>query len=44
MQDHCFLLHLALKLEDGQLPLALEILDYATFAPILHLKMRHIVC
>ena len=35
---------LALKLEDGQLPLALEILAYATFAPIWHLKMRHILC
>ena len=33
-----------LKLDNGQLSLYLEILDYATFAPIMHLKMRHTLC
>ena len=33
---------LTLKLDDGRLSLSLEILDYATFAPIMQLKMRRI--
>ena len=32
------------KPDDGQLSLSLGILDYATFAPIMRLKMRHISC
>ena len=35
---------LSLNLDDGLLFLALEILDYATSAPTMQLKMRHILC
>ena len=35
---------LPLKLDDEQLSLSLEILDYGTFAPIMQLKMMHLSC
>jgi hypothetical protein len=37
-------INLPLKLGNGQLSLSLEMLDYATFAPIIQLKLRHISC
>ena len=38
------IIDLPLKLDDGQLSLSLKILDYVTFAPIMQLKMKHILC
>ena len=35
---------LPLKLYNGWLPLSIEILNYATFAPIMQLKKKHILC
>ena len=35
---------LPLKLDDERVSLSLEILEYAAFAPIMQLKMRHISC
>jgi hypothetical protein len=34
-------IHFSLKLVDGQLSLCVEIIDYATSALIMRLKMRH---
>ena len=33
-----------MKLDDGQLSLFLEMLDYAAFALVMLLKMNHILC
>jgi hypothetical protein len=35
---------LSLKLDDGQLSVSLEMLDYAPFSPLMQLKTRHISC
>ena len=35
---------LSLKLVNGRLSLSLEIIDHATFAPIMQLKMKHTLC
>ena len=37
-------IELPFKLDDGRVSLSPEILDYTTFAPIMQLKMRHILC
>jgi hypothetical protein len=35
---------LSLELDDGRLPLSLEILDYIAFALTMQLQMRHVLC
>ena len=37
-------INLPLKLDHGQLSLFLHILDYATFAPTMQLKLKHTSC
>ena len=46
-QDHCCLpqlkfINLLLKMDGGQVSPSLQIIDYATFALITQLKMRHV--
>ena len=42
--NHRLTIVLPLKLDNVWLSLSLEILDYATFAPIMQLKMSHNLC